>query len=134
MYKENKMKKTFLLSFLFVLMLAALVPNAWADNSKIAVVAQGNTPEYVVSPLAARGHYFLIFDGKGAFIEASDNPHKNAGGNASGLVVDYLSEKGVTRIIAGNFGNKMIAAMKARRISYLKFQGTAVDAVKKAVQ
>jgi len=134
MYKENKMKKTFLLSFLFVLMLAVLVPNAWADNSKIAVVAQENTLVSVVSPLAARGNYFLIFDGKGDFIEALNNPHKNAGGNAGGLVVDYLSEQGVTRIIAGNFGNKMIAVMKARRISYLKFQGTAVDAVKKAVQ
>lgn len=128
------MKKTFLLSFLFVLMLAVLVPNAWADNSKIAVVAQENTLVSVVSPLAARGNYFLIFDGKGDFIEALNNPHKNAGGNAGGLVVDYLSEQGVTRIIAGNFGNKMIAVMKARRISYLKFQGTAVDAVKKAVQ
>lgn len=128
------MKKAFLLSFLFVLMLTAFVPNAWADSSRIAVVAQGNTPEAEVSPVAARGPYFLIFDGKGTFIEALTNPHQNAGGSASTLVVDDLSGKGVTKIIAGNFGNKMITAMKARRISYLKFKGTAVDAVKQAIQ
>ncbi|MFO7570556.1 MAG: NifB/NifX family molybdenum-iron cluster-binding protein [Smithellaceae bacterium] len=128
------MKKTLLSVVLFVLMLVLAGPNAWADNSRIAVVAQGNTPEAEVSPVAARGPYFLIFDGKDVFIEALANPHQNAGGSASTLVVDELSGKGVTKIIAGDFGNKMITALKARRISYLKFKGTAVDAVKQAVQ
>ena len=134
MYKENIMKKSFLLSFLLVFVLTASVSNTWADNSKIAVVSEGNTADSVVCAVAARGPYFLIFDGKGKFIEALDNPYQNAGGGASGLVVDYLSDKGITTIIAGNFGNKMIATMTARRIHYFKFQGSAVNAVKKVIQ
>ncbi|MBN1472640.1 MAG: hypothetical protein JW925_12735 [Syntrophaceae bacterium] len=128
------MKKTFLLGFVFVLVLTVTLFTAWADKQKIAVVSDGNTATSAVSPVAARGSFFLLFDGKGKFMEAIHNPHKDAGGGASHLVVDYLSGKGVTMIIAGTFGNKMIAAMEAKHINYLTFKGIAVDAVKKVIQ
>ena len=98
------------------------------------MVSEGNTSASAVGPIAARAPYFLFFDGKGAFIEAQVNPYKNADGGASRLVVDFLSGKGATMIIAGDFGDKMIEAMNAKRIRYLIFKGTAADAVKKAIQ
>lgn len=128
------MKKVIMLGVLFVFMLSISVLTVWSDNSKIAVVSEGKTEASGVSPVAARASYFVIFDGKGAFIEAHANPYKNAGGGASRLVVDFLSGKGATTIIAGDFGDKMIAAMNAKRIRYLIFKGTAADAVKKAIQ
>ncbi|HOG06991.1 MAG: hypothetical protein M0P04_08100 [Syntrophales bacterium] len=127
------MKKRLLSGFLWVLMLIVSGTNLWADNTRIAVVSQGNTPDAVVSPVAARGLYFLIFDVQGTFIEALKNPYRDAGRNASEQVVADLSNRGVTTLIAGNFGNKMTAAMTARRIRYVEFQGTAADAVRKAV-
>jgi predicted Fe-Mo cluster-binding NifX family protein len=128
------MKKMLLSGFVFVFVLSITFFTAWADGQKIAVVSDGNTAASAVSSVAARGSYFLIFDGKGKLIEAINNPHKDAGGGSSHLVVDYLSGKGVTMIIAGTFGNKMIAAMESKLINYLTFKGTAVDAIKKVIQ
>jgi predicted Fe-Mo cluster-binding NifX family protein len=101
-----------------------------ADKTKIAVASDGSSTASAVSPVAARSSYFLIFDEKGTFYEAVANPHKNAGGGAGTLVVDYLAGKNVTTIVAGEFGDKMVAAMSAKSINYIKFKGTAADAVK----
>lgn len=128
------MKKSLLLGILFVFALTAAGYAAPVDKTKIAVASDGNTPASAVSPVAARCSYFLIFDSKGTFIEAVANPHKNAGGGAGTLVVDFLAGKGATTIIAGAFGDKMITAMKAKGINYIEFKGTAADAVKKAVK
>ncbi len=128
------MKKAIWLGILFIFILTASGFAASLVKSSIAVVANGNTVDSAVSSVAARGPYFLIFDGNGKFIKCLSNSHKNAGGGASALVVDYLSAEGITTIIAGDFGDKMIVAMKAKRIQHLEFKGTAADAVKKAVQ
>jgi predicted Fe-Mo cluster-binding NifX family protein len=128
-----KMKR--LVSILVLcLFITASISALAADTTKIAVASGANTPASAVNPVAARGAYFLIFDGKGAFIEAVANPHKNAGGGAGTLVVDFLAGKGVTTVIVGAFGDKMIAAMKAKGINYIELRGTAADAVKKALK
>ncbi len=115
-------------------MLPALGFPASADVMKIAVAANGNTVASPVSPVAAKSTYVLIFDGKGAFVEALSNPHKDVGGGASALVIDLLSGRGVTTMVAGNFGDKMIAGMKAKRITFIEFKGTAAEAIKKALK
>jgi predicted Fe-Mo cluster-binding NifX family protein len=114
---------------------AALAATVFAaDKTRIAVASDGTTPAAVVSPVAARSAYYLIFDGKGAFIEALSNPHKSAGGGAGTLSVDFLARKGVTTVIAGAFGDKMIAAMKVKGIAYVVFKGSAGDAVSNVVK
>lgn len=116
------------------LFIVASVTAFAADKVKIAVASDGNTSAAAVSPVAARSSYYLIFDGKGAFVEALVNPHKSAGGGAGSLVVDFLAGKGITTAIAGAFGDKMIAAMKTKGINYIEFKGTAADAVKKSLK
>ncbi len=128
------MKKALLLGIMFVFALTALGHSAGADKTRIAVVSDGNTAASAVSSAPARGSYFLIFDGKGAFIEAVGNPHKNASSGAGDLVINFLAGKGATTIVAGAFGDKMIAAMKAKHINYMEFKGTAAEAAKKAVK
>jgi len=128
------MKKALLLGILFVFAFTALGYTALTDKTRIAVASDGSTPASAVSPVAARSSYYLIFDGKGAFVEAISNPHKNAGGGAGTLVVDFLADKGVTTIIAVAFGDKMVMSMKAKDIHYIEFRGIAADAVKKAVK
>jgi predicted Fe-Mo cluster-binding NifX family protein len=105
-----------------------------ADKTRIAVASDGNTPASAVSPVAARSAYYLIFDGKGAFVEALSNPHKSAGGGAGTLAVDFLAGKGVTTVIAGAFGDKMVAAMKAKGMAHVVFKGNAGDAVADVVK
>jgi len=128
------MKQVLLVGMLFIFALTVLGYAAQAGKTKIAVASDANTPASAVSPVAGRSPYYLIFDGKGAFIEAVSNPHKNAGSGAGALVVDFLAGKGVTTIIAGAYGDKMITAMKTKGMNYVEFKGTAADAMKKTLK
>lgn len=104
------------------------------DIGKIAVGAEGETAEAAVSEVAARSPYFLIFDGTGALQEAVANPYQDARGGASSSVVPFLSQKGMAFFIAGDFGEKIIRAMKDKNMDFLEFHGTAGEALKKALE
>jgi len=104
------------------------------NKGNIAVAAEGNTPTAEVSGVAARSPYFLIFDRAGTLIEALDNPYKGAGRKAGVSVVPFLAQKGVTTIVAGEFGRNMIEAMKERNIESMEFQGSAEGALKKVLE
>jgi len=121
------MKKTavFVSVLFFLLTFTAIA----AEKTRIAVASDGKTPASQVSSVAARCPYFLVFDSKGNFVEALVNPHRNASGGAGSRAVDFLSQKGMTVIIAGAFGRNMIDAMKAKGMNYLEFTGSAAQAV-----
>jgi predicted Fe-Mo cluster-binding NifX family protein len=126
------MKKTGL-SILFLVLLITILVYA-EDMGKIAVAAEGNTPTAEVSGVAARSPYFLIFDGAGTLLEAVDNPYKAARRGAGSSVVPFLAQKGVTFVVAGEFGQKMIQAMKGGGIEYLESRGSAKAALKKVLE
>jgi predicted Fe-Mo cluster-binding NifX family protein len=119
--------------FLLLLLLSSL-PAFAADSAKIAVAAEGNAPSSQVSAVAARCPYFLLFDEKGTLVEAVANPHTDAPGGAGSQAVEFLGGKGVTVVIAGAFGPKMVGAMQAGGMRYLEFKGSAADAVKQALE
>ncbi len=112
----------------FLFLFAGLVYTA--DRGTIAV--EWKSPNAQVSKAAARSLFFLIFDGSGALLETVDNPYKTARKKASASVIPFLEQKGVTMIVAGNFGDNMIQAMKDRGIEALEFRGSAEEAVKTA--
>jgi len=105
-----------------------------ANEGKIAVAAEGKAVPSEVSKVAGRSPCFLMFDGDGALMEAVDNPHQGDRRGAGASVVSFLAQKGVTFVVAGEFGKKMTQAMDARGIGYLEFRGNAEDAVKKALE
>lgn len=104
-----------------------------AGPARIAVAAEGTAPSSQVSAVAARCPYFLLFDETGTLVEALANPHKEARGGAGAQAVDFLGGKGVTVVVAGAFGQKMVGALEARGIRYLELAGSAADAVKQAL-
>ncbi len=126
------MKKAFFFVSVFIFLLAFTATSA--EIQKIAVASDGKTPASQVSGVAARSPYFLVFDGKGNFVEALVNPHRNASGGAASRTVDFLSQKGMTVVIAGAFGGKMIDAMKDKGMKYLVFTGSAAQAVQTALK
>ncbi len=112
-----------------VLLLTGIV---YADQKAVvAVAAVGNTPAAEVSGVAARSPYFLILDGDGALLEVVDNPYLDAGKGAGPSVARLLAQKGVTLVVAGEFGRNMIRALTERNMKYLEFQGSAEAAWKK---
>ena len=100
----------------------------------IAVASDGETLEAAVSHLAARGPYFLIVDSEGTLLDAVENPFKDTRGGAGVSAANFLAEKNVTIIIAGNFGNKMIAALEAQDIAHFEFEGIAKDAIREVME
>ena len=121
-----------IVSITFVLMFQPFLMGE--EKVIIAVASDGETLESAVSHLAARGPYFLIVDSEGKLLEAVENPYKDTRGGAGVSATNFLAEKNVTIVIAGNFGTKMIAALKAQEIDYFEFEGIVEDAIKKILE
>ncbi len=104
------------------------------EQGQIAIAAEGKNASSKVSSVAARSPYFLIFDRSGKLLEAVNNPYKEAKGGAGTSVVPFLFQKGVTVVVAGEFGIRMIEAMKGKGMRYLEFKGRAEEAVKRVLE
>jgi predicted Fe-Mo cluster-binding NifX family protein len=99
----------------------------------IAVAASNKTVSASVSSQAGRSPFFLLFDKQGTFVEAVDNPYKDAG-NAGIPSLDFLASKGVKVLVAEGFGSKIVEVMKSKGMRPVEFKGNAKDAVKKALE
>ncbi len=100
----------------------------------IAVASEGKTLKDSVSQVAARCPYFLFIDGTGKLLEAVDNPTEDTKGSKGVLAANFLAEKNVTIVIAGNFGNKMKDALETKEIAYFESQGIVEEAIKKVLE
>jgi len=101
---------------------------------KIAVAASSKTAKASVSNMAAKCPYYLIFNNKGELIEVIDNPYRDASGGAGPSAANFLAQRGVTIVIAGNFGSKMINTLKNKGITHFEFKGRVDDAVKRVLK
>ena len=100
----------------------------------IAAASDGETLKAPVSPTAARCSYFLIVDSEGKLLEAVENLYQDTRGGAGVSAANFLAEKKVTVVIAGNCGSKMKSALEAQKISFFKFVGTVEEALLKILE
>ena len=116
-------------SLLFLLMLAG---TASAGKNQLLIAVAGEAPEATsqISKVAARSPYFLLFDEQNNLVKAVENPASGASGGAGPSAAAFLVEQKVSLIIAGQFGNKMEAALKSSKIETVQRQGLVIDAVK----
>ena len=127
------MKKFVVAGLAVSLLLTSVLVLAQQDRAeKIAVAASGKAPSAAVGSQPGRAPYFLFFDKRGAFVEAVDNPYKDAGG-AGISTIEFLAGKGITVLVAGDYGPRIVEVMKGKGIRAVTFTGTAADAVKKLV-
>jgi len=140
-----------------------------AQKEKIAVASDEKSIAGPVGFRTGQSSFYLLFDGNGKFIEAIDNPFKDAGGNAwrrsgksaidslrfdekEGLtgevktlsreeregiwnpMLEFLRSKGITVVVAEQFGYEIVQAMKEKGITCVEFKGQTADAAKKALQ
>ncbi len=99
------------------------------DDARIAVAAENRVADAPISRFAARAPYFLLFNEQGNLVKALSNPYSRESRRVGPQVVELLSEKGVHTIIAGEFGAKMLIALKQNNIRYKPGAGRAADAV-----
>ena len=116
---------------LAILFLASSLAFA-GEKEKIAVSANDKTLTASVSKQAGPSPFFLIFDGKGKLIETIANPYKEGGGGIA--VADFLASKGVTIVVAQEFGDKIVQVMKGKGIKAVAFKGSVEEAVKKVLK
>ena len=103
------------------------------QKENIAVAANGQTPAASISAQAGRAPFFLFFDENGKLIETIANPAKNSQ-NSGIAVADFLAGKGVTVVVAEEFGNRIVEVMKGKGIRAIAFKGSIAEAVKKVLQ
>lgn len=111
-------------------LLALAFPAAAFSQAVTAVAAEGAEPTAMISGVAARAPFLLFFDTQGNLAEAVANPYRAAGGSAGKQVADFIAAKGATVFIAGEFGGKLVTALKGHAISHQIASGPAIDAVK----
>jgi predicted Fe-Mo cluster-binding NifX family protein len=123
-------KRVFASLAVSLLMMSVFALAGEGKTERIAVAANGQTPASTVGKQPGRAVFFLFFDKQGTFIEAVDNPYKDAG-SAGISTVDFLAGKGVSVLVAEGYGPKIVEVMKGKGIRAVTFTGTAADAVKK---
>ena len=95
---------------------------------KIAIASTSKDEESYVASVAGRAPYFLIYENK-KLLEVLKNPFAVGGGGAGDSVAKMLSDKKVNKIISGNFGEKMLDALKERKIEYQEISNEKVKKV-----
>jgi len=124
--------KTLISAVLVVVFL--FVGIAFAEQKgNICVATKEKSSEAAVSDLAAQAPYLLIFDEKGNFAEAIENPVK--GKNEAGkLLIGFLAEKGVTALIGRDYCGDIIDILKNKGITAYNVEGSAAGAAVQVAQ
>jgi predicted Fe-Mo cluster-binding NifX family protein len=115
-------------AFAFIHMHALAIAESGAN---IAVAAESSAADAPISQVAARCTYFLFFNESGELVEALANPYQHQRRGAGPQVVELLSQKSVHTVIAGEFGAKMIAALKQKNMAFQTDTGRAAEAVRR---
>ncbi len=105
-----------------------------AQTGKIGVATKDKSPESAVSDKAALAPYLLIFDERGDFLEALDNPFKKKTLEAGKLLADFLPEKGVTAVIGTDYCGDIIGVLKKKGVTAYNVEGSAAEAAVKVAQ
>jgi len=128
------MKRMVFISLAILLLCPVMANAAELEKMKIAVAASSKTAKASVSNMAAKCPYYLIFNNKGELIEVIDNPYRDASGGAGPSAANFLAQRDVTIVIAGDFGSKMINTLKNKGITHFEFKGRVDDAVKRVLK
>jgi predicted Fe-Mo cluster-binding NifX family protein len=100
----------------------------------IAVASPGKTATGQVGSMAARSPFFLIFNAEGALVELLHNPYSESSGRAGPLVAELMAKKGISTLVAGNFGKNIRAALDEKGVRHKEFRGQVGEAIKDMVK
>lgn len=103
----------------------------WSNDKErqliIAIAADSAGMDARVSMHAARAPYYLLFNEAGELLEVVDNPHADAGRGAGPRAAEFLQTKGVTQVIAGEYGHRLVAELEQRGIGHSVASGVCTD-------
>jgi len=97
---------------------------------KIAIASLNKEENSEIASVAGRAPYFLIYEGE-KLLEVIKNPFAVGGGGVGDSVAKMLKDKKVNKIIAEQFGEKMLDALKERGIEYQEVSNKKIKEVLK---
>ncbi|HPX05471.1 MAG TPA: NifB/NifX family molybdenum-iron cluster-binding protein [Tenuifilaceae bacterium] len=74
---------------------------------KIAITSKGNTLESELDPRFGHCSFFTIYDKTSGGFEVIPNPYKGNEEQAGTQAVKFLKDRGVEKIVSGDFGLKV---------------------------
>ena len=86
---------------------------------KIAITSTANTLDSIIDSRFGRCPYFAIYDTETKETEFLLNPAKYASGGAGPVAVQFIAKQGVSKIIAGEFGGKIISMLESLKIEMI---------------
>jgi len=78
---------------------------------KIAITSEGNSLESKIDSRFGRCAYFVIHDTDTKTIDFFANPARDASDGAGPKAVEFIASKGVTKVVASEFGGKAKAIL-----------------------
>ncbi len=86
---------------------------------KTAITSTGNSPDDIVDRHFGRCTCFVIYDDSTGGIEFLPNPNQAKMENSGPASVELLVEKGVTKVVSGEFGVKVKELFDIKKIQMI---------------
>ena len=97
---------------------------------RIAVAAMTPDIDSEIAMHGARAPCYLLFDNRGALLEAISNPFSGIDRGAAPRVAALLADRGVTLVAAGDFGPRFVTELERSGIEIVQRKGPVADAVR----
>ena len=86
---------------------------------KVAITSSGNELSSVLDLRFGRCAYFVVYDTESKAMEFIPNPNKQAVEGAGPASVQLLAERGVNKIVSGDFGLKVKPLLDSLKIQMI---------------
>lgn len=100
---------------------------------KIAITSTGNTMDSTIDSRFGRCAYFAIFNTETNATEFLLNPAKEADGGAGPAAVQFIAKQGVQKIVAGEFGGKILSMLESLNIEMINEHDKTISEVIKQI-
>ncbi len=96
---------------------------------KIAITAESDNLQAMVDARFGRCAYFAVYDTETKQTTFHANPAKEAAQGAGPAAVQFVARLGVSRVLAGEFGAKIVSLLQDLNIEKRQIQPESLDKV-----
>ena len=100
---------------------------------KIAVAATASDTNAEVSMHGARAPFYLVYDAQGILLDAISNPFSQVAHGAGLQVARFLAELGISKLVAGDFGQKFMKELMELKIEIVTASGVPQDIIQELI-
>ena len=96
---------------------------------KIAIAVTSSEEDAQIAMRGARAPYYLLIDTESGLSEALNNPASQSERGAGPQAAEFLIGRGVSKVVAGDFGPKFRTALESGDIACVEKTGSVSEVV-----